>query len=145
MDCKGCQHNLWGHKQWNPSCEATLLHQKSGLPKGVASRQGKKSIHLCLDLQCQVALPEGVGLLLGWPSKRGSTVVILPACTVVTMNSPCIRMDVTLWSQKLSYASRSHYIITELNSPYNVLFMPQHRTWISKRDIFVIWIFIVSW
>ena len=37
-----------------------LLHQKSGLSRGVASRQGLKSIHLCFDLHCHVAFPEKV-------------------------------------------------------------------------------------
>ena len=43
-----------------PIVRPPLLHQKSVLSRGVASRQGLKSIHLCLDLHCQVAFPEGV-------------------------------------------------------------------------------------
>ena len=55
-----------------PLVRPPLLHKKSGLSREVASRQRWKSIHLCLDLHCQVAFLEGVascqgGLIRGVP------------------------------------------------------------------------------
>ena len=37
-----------------------LLHQICGLIKGVASCQGYKSKHICLDLHCEVTFTEGL-------------------------------------------------------------------------------------
>ena len=48
--------------QWNSSCEATPLHKKHGL-----SREVIKSVHLSLDLYCQVIF------LAGWPLIRGTS------------------------------------------------------------------------
>ena len=47
-----------------------LLNQKSVLSCGVASCAGKKLIHLCLDLHCQVAFPERVTSRQGGLSKE---------------------------------------------------------------------------
>ena len=47
--------------QWNSLVRSPILHQKSDLSRGFASRQGLKPIHLCLDLYFQVAFPEA------WP------------------------------------------------------------------------------
>ena len=46
-----------------------LLHQKCGLSRGLASCKGLKSIHLCIDLHCQLAFPEGVASRQGGLSK----------------------------------------------------------------------------
>ena len=53
--------------QRTPFVRPPLLHQKSGLSRGVASRQGYKSMHLCLDLHCQVTFPKGL-TVSGWLS-----------------------------------------------------------------------------
>ena len=52
-----------------PLVRPSLLHQKSGLSRGVASQKGKKSIDLCLDLHCQMAFPEGLASRQGGLSK----------------------------------------------------------------------------
>ena len=44
--------------QWNPSCEATpFASEKWPFKRGGLSSE-LKSIHLCLDIHCQVAFPE---------------------------------------------------------------------------------------
>ena len=40
-----------------PLVRPSLLHQKNCLSRGLATSQGWKSVHLCLDLHCQVAFP----------------------------------------------------------------------------------------
>ena len=52
-----------------PLVRPPLLYQKSVLSRGVAFHQGFKSDHLCLDLHCQVAFPEGVASCQGGLSK----------------------------------------------------------------------------
>ena len=62
-------HRIFTKYSGTPLVRPPLLHQKSGLSRRVASRQGLKSIHLCLDLHCQVAFPEGVASRQGGLSK----------------------------------------------------------------------------
>ena len=52
------------YTQWNPSCEATPFASEKRPFKRGGLLSGWKSIHLCLDLHCQVAFPEG------WPLVR---------------------------------------------------------------------------
>ena len=50
-----------------------LLHQKSGLSRGVAS-SGVEINTFMFRFSLSSGLSRGSGLLLGWPLKKGSTV-----------------------------------------------------------------------
>ena len=102
-----------------PLVRPPLLHQKCGLSRGVASCQGRKSIHFCLDLYCQVAFPEGLASRQGGLSKG---VPLYHHCLVVTDSRHALEVLERIQEKLLATDDRNHEdeiaaLICMLDSP----------------------------
>ena len=136
---------IWLAIQWNPSCEATPFaaemwpFKRGGLSSGVEINT------FMFRLTVSSGLSRGVGLLSGWPHKRGSTVsisrneIMQSLCDII---SPSIQRHNLLINIFLLFISKKKFkvILTNLikkSQPFLICMVIESQTLTDGRC----WIF----